>query len=68
MLCELHGSCLFNIKSGYHQIIMKKDDKWKTTFKNKYGLYERFVMSFGLTNTTNTFYEIDELYIACIHS
>jgi hypothetical protein len=39
-----------DLRTGYHQLIIRPSDIPKTSFITKYRLYEFTAMSFGLTN------------------
>ena len=41
--------------SGYHQIKIAPEDRYKTTFSKEWGSYQYTVMSFGLKNAPTIF-------------
>ena len=50
---QLSGEKVFSkidLRTGYHQLKIKKEDIPQTVFTTRYGLYKYTVMSFGLTN------------------
>ncbi|KAF8684327.1 hypothetical protein RHS04_01435 [Rhizoctonia solani] len=58
LMAQLRGAKVFtklDLRWGYNNVRVKKGNKWKTTFRTKYGLYKSLVMTFGLTNTPASF-------------
>ena len=55
---QLKGEVVFSkidLRYGYHQVCIKEEDIYKTTFKTKYGNYAFVVVPFSLTNALATF-------------
>jgi len=53
LLDQLKGNAMFSkidLRSGYHQFLVKLEDVQKTTFRSRYGHYKYVVMPFVVTN------------------
>jgi hypothetical protein len=58
---QMRGAGVFSkidLRSGYHQMKIRPSDIPKTSFSTRYGLYEFFVMSFGLAKAPAYFMDL----------
>ena len=58
---KVHGAQWFtkiDLRTGFHQILLKPEDTHKTAFRTRFGSYEYRVLPMGLCNAPGTFMEL----------
>ena len=58
LMDELAGASWFSnldLRAGFHQILLKPGEEYKTAFQTHFGQYEFRVMAFGLTGAPGSF-------------
>uniref|UniRef100_A0A0G4HC58 Reverse transcriptase domain-containing protein n=1 Tax=Chromera velia CCMP2878 TaxID=1169474 RepID=A0A0G4HC58_9ALVE len=68
-LDKLAGSSVFSAfdyTSGFHQLLLKPEDREKTAFITSFGLYEFLCMPFGLVNAPSEFQRAMTLVLAAL--
>jgi len=58
LVSQLHGARYFtklDVRWRFNNVCIKPGDEWKVTFHTNRGLFEPFVMFFGMTNSPATF-------------
>ena len=70
LMDQMHGTVVFSkidLRSGYHQILVKAEDVQKTPFRSRYGHSEFLVMPFSVTSAPAIFMDcMNRIFKHCL--